>query len=241
MMYNLIFSQYNERSILIEWPAKIDEIILNDILNFKKSIESKYTKQKVDIIHAYTSILIIYDFTIDIFNDKILELKSLYGQKNKAETTNSSIWGIPVCYDNEFGFDLDEFSRLKKLSKEEIIQLHSEVIYTVYFIGFLPGFLYLGRLNPKLFLDRKSTPNLNIEKGSVAIGGEQTGVYPENSPGGWHIIGKTPIELFNSNENSPCKIKAGDKVKFKPITKLEFFDIDKRIANSTFQLKTYSL
>jgi inhibitor of KinA len=240
-MSNILkFSRYNTYAILVEWAAVIDDFTLIDILNYKKVIEKNYIKQKVEVINTYNSILIIYDFTIDNINDEILSLKRLYKQLETIEELHSSVWEIPVCYDIDFGFDLDYFSKQKKLSKNEVIRLHSSVIYTVYFIGFLPGFLYLGGLHPKLVIDRKSTPNLDIKKGSVAIGGQQTGVYPQNSPGGWYIIGRTPLELFNPYHHPPCSIKAGDKVKFKPISKSEFFNIEKCIAKSTFQFKSIS-
>ncbi|MBV7270499.1 5-oxoprolinase subunit PxpB [Winogradskyella luteola] len=237
MDYSLKYFQYNEHSILIEWPAIIDENILKSILNFKNSIQKKYIKQKVEVINSYNSILIIYNFTIDSVNDKFLELKSLYEAQKSILDFQSSIWEIPVCYNRKFGEDLDGFSKEKGLEIPELIKLHSEQIYTVFFIGFLPGFLYLGGLYNKLHLDRKATPNLNVKKGSVAIGGQQTGIYPQDSPGGWHIIGRTPIELFNANVNPPCFIESGDKIKFKPIDKSEYIDINERITKSSFQLK----
>jgi len=222
----------------VEWPAKIDSKILQDILNFKKSIENLYSKQKVEVITAYNSLLIIYKFTIDDVNSAFSDLKELYKNKNNGQDSKALVWNIPVCYDNEFGEDLEAFSKEKKLSNSEVIALHSEAIYTVYFIGFLPGFLYLGGLNSKLFLDRKSSPKLDVKKGSVAIGGAQTGIYPQNSPGGWHIIGNSPIQIFNASENPPCKIKAGDKVKFEPISKDVYFDIRSEVEAGSYKLKS---
>lgn len=238
MSYQLRYSQYNERSVLVEWPAIIDEIILQDIRQFKSKIENKYIKQNIEIISAYNSILIIYRFTIDNTNDTFLDLKQLYKTENKQKLVDSKIFKIPVCYDAEFAIDLDNYSKAKKLSKHEIIKRHYDAIYTVYFIGFLPGFLYLSGLDSSLHLDRKTTPNLNVKKGSVAIGGKQTGIYPQDSPGGWHIIGNSPVELFNPKQNSPCFIKAGDKVKFQPISKSEYVKFQKDIENSTFSFKS---
>jgi inhibitor of KinA len=238
MMQNLKYSQYNERSILIEWPAFIDDKMLEEILFFKNRIKNKYIKQKVEVINTYNSILIIYDYTIENINDKFLGFNELFLRQNKSEKSKPSIWEIPVCYDDKFGTDLKEFSDYKKCSIDQIIKLHSEAIYTVFFIGFLPGFLYLGGLNSELFLDRKTTPNLNVKKGSVAIGGQQTGIYPQDSPGGWYIIGNTPIELFDVNQNPPCVIQAGDKLKFVPIDKNEHKDILNTVKMSKYQLKS---
>ncbi|WP_178985483.1 5-oxoprolinase subunit PxpB [Winogradskyella helgolandensis] len=241
MSYKLRFSQYNERSILIEWPAVIDENILQDMLLFKEIVENKYIKQSIQIISAYNSILIFYNHTIDNVNDKVLDLKMLYSSPIHRKTLETKIFRIPVCYDADFGIDLETYSEEIKLSKDEIIRLHSETIYTVYFIGFLPGFLYLGGLNPSLYLDRKTTPNLNVKKGSVGIGGKQTGIYPQDSPGGWHIIGNSPIELFNPKQHPPCFINAGDKVKFYPVSKSEYHNIKSEVNNSNFDFKTLVL
>jgi inhibitor of KinA len=238
MPYKLRYSRFSAYSILIEWPAIIDELILKDILIYKNSIEEKLTKQNIEVISTYSSILIIYQFTIDSVNDEISTLKTLYAAQKKSIKIKSRLWEIPVCYDDEFGVDLEAFSMSKGISNAEIIRGHSEAIYTVFFIGFLPGFLYLGGLDSSLFLDRKTTPNLNVKKGSVAIGGQQTGIYPQDSPGGWHCIGNSPVELFNANENPPCKIKAGDKVKFVPIEKSEYYNIFNAISTSQYQLKS---
>ena len=237
MNYKLKYSQYNERSILVEWPAIIDENILESILNFKNSIKKKYIKERVYINNTYNSILIIYDSTIDKFNDRCLELKSIFETQELKVKCKSSIWEIPICYDREFGIDLDEFSKEKNLTNSEVIKLHTDNIYTVFFIGFLPGFLYLGGLDSRLYLDRKIAPNLNVKKGSIAIGGQQTGIYPKDSPGGWHIIGKTPIELFDSSKKPPCFIKAGDKVRFTPVNKSEYKRIEKCVLENSYQLE----
>lgn len=238
MSFQLRYSQYNERSILIEWPAIIDENILQDVLVFKEKIEINNFKQSVQVISAYSSILIICIHTIDNVNDVFLDLKQLYLNQVYNKGKDSKIFQIPVCYDAEFAMDLDAYSEAIKMSKDDIIRLHSDTIYTVYFIGFLPGFLYLGGLNSALHLDRKTTPNLNVKKGSVGIGGKQTGIYPQDSPGGWHIIGNSPIELFNPKQNPPCFIKAGDMIKFHPISKSEYQNIKSEILNSNFDFKT---
>ncbi|WP_111682903.1 5-oxoprolinase subunit PxpB [Winogradskyella tangerina] len=237
MDYELQFSQYNEHSILIEWPKIIDENILKSILKSKKSVIEFYSKLKVEVINTYSSILVIYDHAIDNFNDRLFELKSIFDDQNSDVMLESRLWEIPVCYDREFGIDLSTISSEKKLSISEIIELHTAAIYTVYFIGFLPGFLYLGGLHPKLHFNRKNKPSLNIKKGAVAIGGQQTGIYPQDSPGGWHLIGETPIELFNASQQTPCSILAGDRIKFYSVNKNTFLDIKKRAENSTYQLK----
>jgi inhibitor of KinA len=238
MTCNIQYSRFSDCSILIEWPAVIDDFMLEKILNFKNYIQNNYNKQNIEVINTYNSILVIYTLAIDNINDEILTFKALFSEQREAVKSESIIWEIPVCYDNEFGLDLEAFSSSKKLSKSEIIRRHSKPIYTVFFIGFLPGFLYLGGLDLGLSLDRKTTPSLNVKKGSVAIGGQQTGIYPQDSPGGWHCIGNSPVELFNSNKNPPCPIKAGDRVKFVSIKKAEHDDLLHLIKMSEYQLKS---
>ncbi|MCA0152850.1 5-oxoprolinase subunit PxpB [Winogradskyella vincentii] len=236
MAFNLKYSKFNSSSILIEWPQSIDQNILSDILKFKKSINSHYIKLKVEVINTYASILIIYDFTIDNFNDEFLTLKQLYSSLNTTQNFDTKLWEIPVCYDDIFGPDLIQYSVTKEISKSKIIECHTSNLYTVYFLGFLPGFLYLGGLDPKLNLARKKSPSLNVKKGSVAIGGNQTGIYPQASPGGWHVIGNSPVELFNPKQSPPCKIMSGDKIRFYQISKTEHARIREEIDSNAFNL-----
>ena len=196
MSFNLRYKQFGERSILIEWPALIDENILKDIIRFKDEIYKKNTKVIVELKSAYNSLLIIYDSICRNFENEVKTLKKLYKTLDFKYDIMSKTWKIPVCYDAVFGIDLEAISKEKKLSKSDIISRHSQTIYTVYFIGFLPGFLYLGGLDETLNMPRKSSPRLKVQKGAVAIGGKQTGVYPCESPGGWNIIGNTPVFIF---------------------------------------------
>lgn len=236
--FNLTYRTYGERSILVEWPAEINENTLLDVLNFKTKIEKYIFESKIKVTSAYNSLLITYDSTIDNINSEILTLKSLYSEKKGVERSSFKLWKIPVCYDNEFAMDLDEISVQKNLTKKEIIRLHSEGIYTVFFIGFLPGFLYLGGLDEKLYVPRKPSPRLKITKGAVAIGGNQTGIYPNESPGGWNIIGNTPITLFDASKNIPCFARAGDKIQFVPIGIKEHQDISTLIKAGVYQMES---
>jgi len=235
--YKLTYKRYGERAILIEWPPQIDENILEDIINFKNKIVNYNIKVIVDVINTYNSLTIIYYTTIDNIYNEILTLKSIYKEVAALEQENNYCWYIPVCYDEYFGHDLKEVSAKNKLPIDEIIALHSSSIYTVFFIGFLPGFLYLGGLPKRLNLKRRSTPRLLVEKGSVGIGGAQTGVYSMQSAGGWNIIGKSPIPFFDVSKENPCFAKAGDKIKFVPISLREFKKIEVEIAIDFYKIK----
>ncbi len=238
MTYNLTYKPFGERAILIEWPAVIDENILKDIVNFKNSIEKLNIKSIVELKSAYNSLLISYHTVCRNFENEINVLKNVYLASDFKDKDKSVLWKIPVCYDSVFGIDIEAISKEKNLLKEEIIKRHFQSIYTVYFIGFLPGFLYLGGLDASLHVPRKSTPRMQIEKGAVAIGGNQTGVYPTESPGGWNIIGNSPIEFFNPKLETPCFAKAGDKIRFKPITIQEFNTIKSLVAARLYQIES---
>ncbi len=230
------YKPFGAKAILIEWKAIIAEAILKDILEFKDKINSQKSESYLDYSIGYNSLTIIFKDIILDFDKEVEKLKSIYTLNLTTKTIQNFIWEIPVCYDLEFGIDLKEMSRSLNLEISDIIKTHSESIYTVFFIGFLPGFLYLGGLNSKLFLDRKPNPRLNVEVGSVGIGGEQTGVYPVNSAGGWNIIGRTPINFFDLEVSNPCFAKSGDQIKFIAITKREFSKLEILVSKKSYQL-----
>ena len=236
--FQLTYNPYGERSILVEWPSEINENILKDVLVFKYKLKNQKIEPNIEVKSAYNSLLITYNFTIENINDKVSALKKLYSNEEKVKKTLNRLWKIPVCYDDKFAIDMEEISKGKKLSKEEIIQFHSRSVYTVYFIGFLPGFLYLGGLNEKLHTERKATPRLHVKKGAVAIGGNQTGIYPNESPGGWNIIGNSPIDFFDASQETPCFAKAGDKILFVPIGLKEYNEIDVLVKARIYQIES---
>lgn len=235
--YQLVFKPYGESAILIEWPKKIDENILTDIREFVQKIEHLKNKEIVDVNFVYNSLLIIYDNDLIKYQDLKNQLLNLYFKADYIKKTAKQIWYIPVCYDVKFGIDLQLLASEKHCSLEKIINLHSSVNYTVYGIGFLPGFLYLGGLPNELEFPRKSNPRANVEKGSVAIGDNQTGIYPQNSPGGWNIIGKTPISIFDIKKVMPIEIESGDELKFYSISLKEFEEIEVGFKNGFYNLK----
>lgn len=135
------------------------------------------------------------------------------------------IWELPVCYEPEFGKDLHSLALEHQMTSQQVINLHSSATYRLHFFGFLPGFMYLNGLSKLLHTRRKSVPDRSVEAGSVAIGGSQTGVYPMESPGGWHIIGKCPVRLFDPKSNPSVWAKPGDCIKFEPIDSSEMEEL----------------
>lgn len=236
MGHKTTYKPYGDSAILIDWHAEISISISNDILEFYKKIKDLKDKNIVEVIIGYSSLTIVFKKRITDYFKEVKSLKEVYNLKDISFKRTPFIWQIPVCYDVEFGKDLQEMSNMTKLEISEIITLHSEKLYRVYFIGFLPGFCYLGGLNERLFLERKPNPRLHVAKGSVAIGGKQTGIYPAESAGGWNIIGKTPVDFFNVCLEHPCFAKAGDFIKFITVGKEEFFQIEKEVKDTSYEI-----
>ncbi len=225
MKLKLKYQIYGSHSILIIWESRIDYDILKDILLVKEIILNYYSNKIQDCTNGYNSLLIVYRH--EVSNQQLVFLERLCNSRkhNKSDIENTT-WEIPICYHVSLGMDLEEFANSKDLNTDQVIEMHSGPIYTVYCKGFLPGFMYLGGLNERLYCDRKAVPLLQVPKNSVAIGGKQTGIYPMQSPGGWHIIGRTPVDLFDISKKEPSKIKIGDRIKFKAISLTVYIEMD---------------
>ena len=208
-------------------PSGDSIIILKDLKYPQSSIISKEIEKLnlseiEDIISLKNSIGIIFN-PYKIKSDRIIKKIQGLIKGNKIEQNhNFKTWTIPICYDEEFAIDIKEISEHTKQDFEEIKQKHLNKSYDVQIIGFLPGFLYLGDIDKSLNIPRKNTPRVSIPEGSVGIAGNQTGIYNINSPGGWNIIGKIPVKLFDKSKIPPIDIQQGDKIKFHEIKKDDF-------------------
>ncbi len=192
----------------------------------------------LDIHHAYHEVLIQYRNTIQNFNQLKQNLQAALLKHKKVKPTQTTHWTIPVCYDDDFVPDLERYLDRKEIRLSELIALHTRPTYTVYFTGFLPGFLYLGTLDDKLAINRKSKPSRLIKAGTVAIGGTQTGIYPQDSPGGWYGIGYTPISFFNPRLPILTWAKPGDKISFESVEKDRILHIKRAIRKGDYTIKS---
>jgi len=209
------------------------EDALNDVLAAKRSLEAAKIPGVIEIAPAYTTVAVFYDSmraidagapvedVIGWFERRIRAALSAINQ-NAADRLEKSAIQIPVCYDTEFGFDLEDVARHAGLDSKEVVDVHCGSEYRVHCVGFTGGFPFLGGLPRKLATPRLDTPRKQIPAGSVAIGGKQTGIYPIKSPGGWHVIGRTSLKLFDPRKNPPVLLRAGDRVRFRSITREEF-------------------
>ena len=208
-------------------PSGDSIIIINNLNNLKTSTLTDYLEKLElneieDIISLKSSVGILFNPHKISSSDFIKKTKNLLSNKNFINNNKIKTWEIPICYDKDFAIDLNEISTKCKIDVDQVIKKHNNKTYEVDIVGFLPGFLYLGKLDDSLHLPRKNNPRTHIPEGSIGIAGNQTGIYNIESPGGWNIIGRTPLRLFDKLKNPPIKIKQGDKIIFKEITKEEF-------------------
>lgn len=228
-----IFSNINwkvqalgDHAIQFYLPQKMDATIISEIKCFNDFIFSQQMKEIKDIIPSYHTLTLIYDIELmDAPLDFANDLIEKFTKQEKTEVAISvvnKIIEVPVCYDEIFGIDLFSMSTKLNLSITEIIKIHTENVYQVYCLGFMPGFAYMGDVNTKIQTARHAQPRKNVCAGSVGIAGAQTGIYPMHSPGGWQIIGRTPLKIFDKDPAILSKFNMGDAVKFYPITRAEF-------------------
>lgn len=217
-----------DQAILIEFPQEVNHSIHAAVQQVKSVLENEQPDWLTELVPAFASVAVHYDIRklADypspyeyVFNELN---RLLLGMKTGADASSRTV-RIPVLYGGEMGPDLEEVAEYHHLTKDEVIQLHTESTYTVYMLGFAPGFPYIGGMNEKIATPRKAKPRMKISAGSVGIAGKQTGVYPIETPGGWQIIGQTPEKLFRpENEEEPTLLQAGDVVAFYPISEEEF-------------------
>ena len=212
---------FGDVAILLTFGSKVDVKTNKEIVDFVKTLKSLKIKGVLQIIPAYVTVTIQYDFLEISYLELKEKLNSIVVEDKTAY--NTKIIKIPVCYDQIFSKDMNEVMSYSGLSKREIVSLHTSKDYLVYMLGFTPGFFYLGGMDSRLFCPRKKTPRLKIEAGSVGIAGSQTGVYSLDSPGGWQVIGKTPIAIFDKERKDDYfLVNQGDIVRFYEITLEEY-------------------
>jgi KipI family sensor histidine kinase inhibitor len=221
------FRAASDQSLLVYLGNDIGRATHEGVLRLLHAIESTPPKWLRNLQPAYASVLINFDLGQVTHLDVEGFVRALPESYDKVSRVPSRTVEIPVCYGGEFGPDLEEAASLLSLSPGRIIELHSATLYRAYFLGFAPGFAYLGDLPSELELPRLATPRKNVPAGSVAIAGRQTGVYPFATPGGWRLIGRTPLTMFRENREPMGLIAIGDEVRFRSISREEFLRLER--------------
>ena len=219
-------SPVGDRAISIDFGQVIDPIINRHIRQTIERIKELQLDGIIELVPTYCALLVEYDAMLYSYSEicNIIEPTLEEGMTN---TTNElvTVVEVPTVYGGEFGPDLSFVASHNHLSEDEVISIHSGTDYLVYMLGFIPGFTYLGGMDPRIATPRLSSPRTLIPAGSVGIAGEQTGTYPSDSPGGWQIIGRTPVTMYDMSKAQAALLKAGNYVRYVPIDESEFHRI----------------
>lgn len=220
------FLPAGDSAIAVEFGREIDLNINNQVAAMRTVIEAAIDEGKlkgiVELVPTYGSLLVVYDQLTVGYAGLIEQLKILAEGLEGVEIPDREVVEIPVVYGGEYGPDLGIVAQLNSLSEDEVIKRHSEAEYPIYMLGFVAGFPYLGGMDKSIAAPRKQTPRLKIPAGSVGIAGQQTGIYSVESPGGWQIIGRTPLKLYDADREKTILLRAGQSIRFKPITEAEY-------------------
>lgn len=226
-----------DSALVIEFGDEISVDINKKIRKMMDDIKKENIDGIVELVPTYCSLLINYDVLKIDYNTLVEKLKTfLNNDLETAEGEEVTLVEIPTLYNDEVGPDLSYVAEHNKLSKEEVIKIHTGTDYLVYMLGFMPGFTYLGGMSEKIATPRLESPRLQIYPGSVGIAGKQTGMYPSMSPGGWRIIGRTPLKLYNPDSDTPVYISSGDYVRYVSISEEEYNEILKKVENNEYKL-----
>ncbi len=224
-----------DSSVLIEFGKEISPQINGRITTLVRMIKGQQIEGVTDLIPAFCSLLINYDPRVIRFEALKRRLEDLLKLDVESTRSDIRIFEIPVCYGGTHGPDLENIARHGGLTEKEVIQIHASRDYLIYMLGFLPGFSYLGGLDERIHTPRLANPRIRIPAGSVGIGGSQTGIYPLDSPGGWQLLGMTPVKTYDPHREEPILFEAGDYIRFVPVSEKEYKEIKKQVDEGSYQ------
>lgn len=234
-MQKIRFLTAGDSSMLIEFGNEISPEINRKITAVVQLMKAQQIEGVVDMIPAFCSLLINYDPRIITYEHLRKRMEQLVKLDVAAEQTARKIIEIPVCYGGEYGPDIENIAKHSGVSVEEVIRIHSSRDYLIYMLGFMPGFAYLGGLEECLHTPRLANPRIKINAGSVGIGGSQTGIYPLDSPGGWQLLGMTPVKVYDPMRDVPILYEAGEYIRFVPVDEETYKSIKEEVDKGTYQ------
>ena len=238
-MPNVRFLLTGDTSLSAEFGNEISEEINAQIRAFTIALEKSGIPGIVELLPTYRACMIHYDPGVISYRALTKRLEGLLGQLGSIEIPPSDVLEIPVLYGGEMGPDMAFVAEHAGLSEQEVVDIHTSTEYLIYMLGFTPGFTYLGGMSDKLETPRLKQPRVKIPAGSVGIAGKQTGVYPIDSPGGWQLIGRTPVKMYDPDRETPILPKAGQYIKFRAIEQAEYDEIAARAEKGEYVCRTY--
>ena len=234
-MTNVKFFPAGDHAMVVEFGSIIAENINQKVHALAGWIEEKQIEGVVELLPTFRSLMIYYDCHVVSFEQLKRKVSEFDDTKVSAGAEKKKIIKVPCCYGARFGSDLHDMEKILGIDKDEIIRIHSSVCYKIYMLGFLPGFVYLGGLDKRIEVPRLSSPRVKINPGSVGIGGNQTGVYPVASPGGWRLIGGTPLDFYDPDREKPILCNASEYIRFVPIHIDEYYDIRHLVLKGQYE------
>ncbi|WP_326910085.1 5-oxoprolinase subunit PxpB [Sedimentibacter sp. MB31-C6] len=228
-----------DKALDIEFGNSISEEINSKIRSMTVAIETQNVLGVIEAVPTYRSLMIHYDPLKTDFNKLKDTLKTLEENLDNIDLPEPEVIEIPTLYGGDYGPDIENVAKHNNMSVDEVIKIHTSEEYLIYMLGFTPGFPYLGGMDTKIATPRLQSPRTKIPGGSVGIAGEQTGIYPIDSPGGWQLIGRTPLDLFDPKREIPILLKAGNYIAFKSINETEYIEIKNAMNNGTYEYKKY--
>jgi KipI family sensor histidine kinase inhibitor len=232
-----IFLLSGDSCIVLEFGKKISPEINMKVLNMFNSLNEANINGVTEIIPTYRSLYINYDPLLIQLEDLKNRIRETQKCSKKIEFSSTRVVEIPTLYGGKYGPDLLFVAEYHQISPSEVVDIHTSKDYLVYMLGFTPGFAYLGELSNIISTPRLETPRLKVPAGTVAIAGTQTGIYPVESPGGWRLLGRTPIELFNPYKDPPALLKPSDHVRFIQIDEDEYKNISRNVAEGDYDMR----
>ena len=228
-----------DSSVCVEFGNEISPDINRKIRAFKIAVEKSGIPGIVETVPTYRSLLVHYKPEVIGYKAITEKFKSLMGTLDNIEIPPPTVIEIPVLYGGEMGPDIENVASHNGKTVEEVIKIHTSQEYLIYMIGFVAGFPYLGGMSKEIATPRLKEPRVKIDGGSVGIAGEQTGIYPLDSPGGWQLIGPTPFKLYDAEREKPVLLEAGQYIKFRSISQKEFDETAKAVEDGSYKYVTY--
>ncbi len=230
------FLSCGDAALVVQFGEAVDAEMNNRVMRLDSIVRSRAIPGVVETVPTFRSLMIHYDPLQITRSSLMAAVEPLLNEEGAVEATCAA-WSLPVCFDPEYAPDLEDVARRTELTPERVIDLYAGTTFRVYMIGFLPGHPYMGDLPPELELPRRVEPRTRVPAGSVAIATTMTVVYPNESPGGWHLIGRTPVPMFSLRRERPVLFAPGDRVRCRPVTPEEYRDILERVDAGAFRLE----
>lgn len=226
-------------AVCVEFGNEISPEINRKIRAFKIAVEKEGIEGIIETVPTYRSLLVVYNPEVIRFKELTERFETIMGTMDSIQIPPPTVIEIPVLYGGEMGPDIETVAAHNGKTVEEVIEIHTSGEYLIYMLGFIAGFPYLGGMSKEIATPRLKSPRVKIEGGSVGIAGEQTGVYPVASPGGWQLIGRTPLKLYDSDREKPVLLEAGQYMKFCAVTEEEYRRIEKQVEDNTYRYVIY--